>query len=230
MGGAGQSGGGGAQAGGGAGAAGGGGGAAGAGGDGACAADPLKTGLVAQQTGISADSFDCQIIAWAAKYNEPDPMVFKAMIYVESRFDNKAVACPNNPCGVPAGWTSAESGCFGLMQIALACGGTPGMIGIGADGQPDTEADPSASGWGNSIFNPDINIEAGIAGVAFNRTQVKAQFSGCTEDQYTMMAVGNYNSYGSTKGCAVVNADYDDAVIAAYQQYATAAGYPAHSY
>ena len=35
-------------------------------------------------------------------------MVFKAQIYVESRFDNKAVACPNLPCGTPSGWTAAE--------------------------------------------------------------------------------------------------------------------------
>ena len=44
------------------------------------------------------------------------------------------------------------------------------------------------------------------------------------------MAVGNYNSYGSTKSCTVYNTDYDDAVIMAYQQYATAAGYAAHPY
>jgi hypothetical protein len=40
------------------------------------------------------------------------------------------------------------------------------------------------------------------------------------------MAVGNYNEYGSTKSCTVYNTSYDDAVLAAYQQYAKAAGYP----
>jgi hypothetical protein len=75
-----------------------------------------------------------------------------------------------------------------------------------------------------------VNIEIGIAGVAGNRAQVKKQFSGCTEDQYTLMAVGNYNSYGSTKSCTVYNTAYDDGVLMAYMQYAAAAGYPAHAY
>jgi hypothetical protein len=47
-------------------------------------------------------------------------MVFKAIIYVESRFDDTSVACPNLPCGTPSGWTAAESGCFGLMQVVPA--------------------------------------------------------------------------------------------------------------
>ena len=56
------------------------------------------------------------------------------------------------------------------------------------------------------------------------------KFPGCTTDQYTMMAVGDYNSYGSTKSCTVYNTAYDDAVLMAYQQYAAAAGYPPHAY
>ena len=85
-------------------------------------------------------------------------------------------------------------------------------------------------GWATSIFNPDVNIETGISGVAGNRAQVEKQFPGCTTDQYTLMAVGNYNSYGSTKSCTVYNTDYDDEQIMAYQQYAAAAGYPMQSY
>jgi hypothetical protein len=42
-----------------------------------------------------------------------------------------------------------------------------------------------------------------------------------------MMALGHYKSYGSTKSCAVHNKTYDDAVLAAYKQYAS---YPAHAY
>ncbi len=56
------------------------------------------------------------------------------------------------------------------------------------------------------------------------------QFTGCTTDQYTMMAVGNYNSYGSTTSCTNMNKAYDDLVIAAYNQYSAAAGYSAHAY
>jgi hypothetical protein len=75
-----------------------------------------------------------------------------------------------------------------------------------------------------------VNIHIGISGIASNRMQDMKKFSGCTTDQYTMMAVGDYNSYGSTTSCTSVNKPYDDGVIAAYQQYATAAGYPAHPY
>jgi hypothetical protein len=45
-----------------------------------------------------------------------------------------------------------------------------------------------------------------------------------------MMAVGDYNEYGSTKSCTEYNDAYDDGVVAAYMMYATAAGYPAQSY
>jgi soluble lytic murein transglycosylase-like protein len=192
--------------------------------------DPLHTGLVAMQTGVSVDAFDCPILEWAAAYKEPDPMIFKAIIYVESRFDQLAVACPNMPCGVPSGWTAQEAGCYGLMQIVPACGGSPGDAGLMANGQPNMTTDMTSSGWAGSVFNPDVNIEIGISGIAGNRAQVEKQFPGCTVDQYTLMAVGNYNSYGSTKSCTQYNTQYDDAVVAAYKQYAAAAGYPAHAY
>jgi hypothetical protein len=201
-----------------------------AGDGGPCATDPLHTGLVAQQTGVSVDAFDCSILKWTAAYGEPDPMIFKAIIYVESRFDDTAVACPNNPCGTPTGWTSMESGCFGLMQVVPACGDDPNDAGLLPNGQPNLTTDSSQSGWAGSIFNPDVNIEIGISGVAGNRKQEEAKFPGCTVDQYTLMAVGDYNSYGSTKSCTVYNTAYDDPMLMAYQQYSTAAGYPAHAY
>jgi len=197
---------------------------------GPCASDPLRTGLTAQQTGVSVDAFDCPILTWAAAYSEPDPMIFKAIIYVESRFDQLAVACPNMPCGTPSGWTSQESGCYGLMQVVPACGDDPGDAGLLPSGHPNLTTDMSSSGWAGSIFNPEVNIQIGISGVAGNRAQVVKQFPGCTVDQYTLMAVGNYNSYGSTKSCTQYNTTYDDAVLMAYEQYAAAAGYPAHAY
>jgi hypothetical protein len=201
------------------------------GGDGgSCSTDPLHTGLTAQQTGVSVDAFDCPILQWTSAYDEPDPMIFKAIIYVESRFDDTAVACPNDPCGTPSGWTTMESGCFGLMQVVPACGDDPNGAGLLPNGQPNLTTDATQSGWAGSIFNPDVNIEIGISGVASNRKQDEAKFPGCTVDQYTLMAVGDYNSYGSTMSCTVYNTMYDDAVLMAYQQYAMAAGYPAHSY
>lgn len=197
---------------------------------GSCDPDPLKTGLVAMQTGVSVDAFDCAVLKWTAKYNEPDPMIFKAIMYVESRFDQTSVACPNMPCGTPSGWTAAEAGCYGLMQVVPACGPTPNMAGLLPNGHPNLTTDMNASGWAGSIFNPDNNVQIGIAGVADNRAQEMKKFAGCTTDQYTMMAIGDYNSYGSTKSCTVYNKAYDDGVLAAYKQYATAAGYAAHPY
>jgi hypothetical protein len=198
--------------------------------DGSCGADPLHTGLTATQTGVSVDAFDCAVLKWAAYYKEPDPMVFKAIMYVESRFDDTSVACPNDPCGTPPGWTTAESGCYGLMQVVPACGDDPGDAGLMPNGQPNLTTDMTSPAWAQSIYNPDVNVEIGISGIAGNRAQVEKMFPGCTADQYTMMAVGNYNDYGSTKSCTVYNTQYDDAVIAAYEQYAQAAGYPAHPY
>ncbi len=208
---------------------------AGGGGDGAisgsCDTDPLKTGLTAQQTGVSVDAFDCSILKWSAQYSEPDPMIFKAIIYVESRFDKNAAACPNMPCGTPSGWSASETGCYGLMQIVPACGGSPGDAGLLPSGHPDMTTDPSSSDWGSSVFNPDVNIEVGIAGIAGNRKQEEKKFSGCTTEQYTLMAIGDYNSYGSTKSCTQYNTQYDDdLVLPAYKQYAAAAGYAPHPY
>jgi Transglycosylase SLT domain len=196
----------------------------------ACSTDPLETGLVAMQTGVSVDAFDCQVLKWAAYYSEPDPMIFKAIMYVESRFADTSSGCTTPPCGIPNGWTAAESGCLGLMQIVPACGSVPGDAGLLGNGQPNMTMDPTQSGWATSIFNPDINIDIGISGVASNRMQVMQKFPGCTTDQYTMMAVGDYNNYGSTKSCTQDNTTYNTGVLAAYTQYATAAGYAAHSY
>jgi hypothetical protein len=47
------------------------------------------------------------------------------------------------------------------------------------------------------------------------------------------MAVGNYNSYGSTTSCTAYNTAYDgpsSELMTAYKQYATAAGYTPHNY
>ena len=90
--------------------------------------------------------------------------------------------------------------------------------------------DPSVADWAGSVFNPATNIESGVAGIAQNRAQVVAMFPGCTEEQYTLMAIGNYNSYGSTQSCTVYNTDYRDIVLAAYDMYAAAAGYTPHPY
>lgn len=197
---------------------------------GTCEPNPLRTGLVIEWSGLSEDMYDCPILELAAEYGEPDAMIFKAMIYVESRFFYDATGCPNLPCGIPDGWSVTECYCFGVMQIVPACGAGEGGLGRYPDGHPNLTLDPRADGWETSIFNPWINIELGIAGVAGNRQRMMEQFPGCTEEQYTLMAIGDYNSYGSTQGCTAYNTAYDDAVLEAYARYSAAAGWPAHGY
>lgn len=194
-----------------------------------CDSLALRTGLVTKQTGVSVDAFDCAILAASARYQEPDPMIFKAIIYVESRFDRTSIACPNLPCGTPTGWTEPESRCYGLMQIVPACNGISRTILL-PNGHPNLTTDPAAPDYGGSVFNPDVNVDVGISGLAGNRAQVMKTFPGCTTDQYTMMAIGNYNRYGSTKSCTEINADYAKSVLDAYGEYSRAAGYTAHPY
>jgi hypothetical protein len=205
---------------------------------GTCAPDPLETKLPPLFNGNSVDMYDCPILTFTAKYNEPDAMIFKAIIYVESRFQYDAVGCTGNSgCCPQRGWTGEECGCLGAMQTGPWCNPSnlpPGCSASGggllANGHVDLETSVSAGDWANSVFNPEVNIELGIAGIACNRAQAKAQFPGCTEDQYTMMAVGNFNSYGSTKSCTVYNTSYDNSVLDAYKQYSAASGWQMHAY
>jgi hypothetical protein len=193
---------------------------------GSCATDPLRTG---ETPPSGDDEFDCAILDATRKYGEPDAMIFKAIIHTESRFAIDATACPNLPCGTPKGWTAAESGCYGLMQIVPACVG-PNKEGLLPNGHPNLTTDTTSPDWPTSIFNPSVNIDVGVYGVNDNRKQVKQQFPACTEDQYTLMAIGNYNSYGSTKSCTVFNTAYDDEVLKTYRTYAQEAGWPARPY
>ena len=197
---------------------------------GTCNPDPLKTNLPPLFNGNSVDMYDCPILEFTAKYNEPDAMIFKAIVYVESRFQFDAVGCTGNSgCCPQRGWSGSECGCLGAMQTGPACM-SMSTLGLLPDGHVDLETNPSASDWSNSVFNPEVNIELGIAGIAGNRAQVKQQFPGCTEDQYTMMAIGNFNNYGSTKSCTVYNASYDNTVLDAYKKYSAASGWAAHPY
>ncbi len=197
---------------------------------GVCSTDPLKTNLAPLFNGNSVDMYDCAILALTAKYGEPDAMIFKAIIYVESRFQYDAVGCTGNSGCCPASnWTDAECACLGVMQSGPQCGGSS-TLGLLPNGHPDLETDPDASDFASSCFNPDVAIELGISGIHGNRAQEKSKFAGCTEDQYTMMAIGDFNSYGSTKSCTDYNTTYDNSVLDAYKQYSTASGWPAHSY
>ncbi len=192
--------------------------------------DTLHTGIVIEWSGVPVDQYDCRILRFTGKYGEPDAMIFKAIIDVESNFEHGATGCPNLPCGIPWGWTEEECHCFGVMQVVPACRGTTVDLGRLYDGHPNLTIEPGMPGWATSIYNPEINIEVGIRGVASNRERMKESFPGCTEDQYTLMAIGEYNSYGTTQSCTELNTGYVEAVLEAYTLYSEAAGWPARDY
>jgi hypothetical protein len=195
-----------------------------------CDSTPLRTSLPLLWNGNSVDAYDCPILRYTAAYNEPDAMIFKAMLYVESRFQYDAVGCRDNgPCCPEIGWSAAECACLGAMQNGPDCG-EMGGLGLRADGHPNMETNPDCEEFKNSIFNPEVNVEVGILRVSRNRERMKADFPGCTEDQYTIMAVGEYNNYKSTESCTVYNFDYIREVLEAYTEYSEAAGWPARSY
>ena len=99
-----------------------------------------------------------------------------------------------------------------------------------AGGHPNLTMEPGLPGWATSIYNPEINIELGIRGISRNRERMKENFEGCTEEQYTLMAIGEYNSYGTTQSCTEINTEYVEHVLEAYYEYSEAAGWPASNY
>ncbi len=82
-------------------------------------------------------------------------------------------------------------GCLGAMQTGPTCGGTS-TLGLLADHHVDLDTDPTSADWANSVFNPEVNVDLGIAGIAYNRAQTKTKLPGCTEEQYTLMAIGAF--------------------------------------
>jgi len=184
-------------------------------------ADPLKTGNAGH------DAFDCTLIDLAAKYQHPDPMMLKAQVNQESDFDEFAVSM-DSPCGIHAGWTDAESKSFGLIQTTPACG--EAKVALLADGHPNLTKDTASALWQNSVFNPAINLDQGAMTISQSMKALKAKYAGCTENQYTLMSAGAFNSGNNAiLGCGQYNARaqmYVDAVLGRYQKLATAAGYP----
>lgn len=197
---------------------------------GPCDSDLLRTNLEPLWNGNNVDDYDCLILQYTAQYNEPDAMIFKAMLYVESRFQYDAIGCSGRgPCCPEIGWSGDECGCLGMMQNGPACGETSGL-GLRSDGHPNMETNPDCVEFTNAIFNPAVNIEIGISRVSSNRERMMENFPGCTEDQYTMMAVGEYHSYQSTQSCTVHNFSYNTVVLEAYNEYSAAAGWPTRPY
>ena len=183
--------------------------------------DPLKTG------NASHDAFDCILIDLAAKYQHPDPMMLKAQVNQESDFNEFAVSM-DSPCGIHAGWTDAESKSFGLIQTTPACG--EAKVALLPDGHPNLTKDMTSALWATSVFNPALNLDQGALTISQSMKALKAKYAGCTENQYTLMSAGAFNSGNNAiLGCGQYNAraqTYVDAVLGRYQSLAKAANYP----
>ncbi len=173
------------------------------------------------------DDFDCMILDAVSANMHPDAMLIKAQIAQESVFDPSAIS-PDSPCGIPMGWTDAESKSFGLTQVTPAC--NEGSTLIMADGHPNMTTDMQSDLWPTSVFNPKANIDEGVRTcVAFLET-VKMAHPGCSDADYALMSAGAFNSGArSVLGCNMYNARaqaYVTAVLTHYQEFSLRAGWP----
>ena len=144
------------------------------------------------------DQFDSHIINATNLYGIDDKMIVKSMIRQESHFDIFAVS-QDIPCGVPSGWTDYESKSFGLMQVTPACADA-------GSNRPNLTTDRNSPNWIESWFNPEYNINQGVKSLSESFSLMKTKFSGCSNEQYMLMAIGAYNSgEGSINGCGLWN-------------------------
>lgn len=153
-------------------------------------------------TGVSAyDRWDEQIIAAAAKHGHPDARFLKAQAWWESdqNFDVYSTSW-DAPCGIPSGWSDAESRSFGLFQVTPACGeGVPQMML--ASGRPNLTQNPADPLWPSSVFNPALNIDRGVHAIAEAVHDFKERFPSCPASTLVKMAgaayVGNWEEINS---------------------------------
>ena len=196
-------------------------GGAGGGGDDCSRNDPLRT------NNARTDAFDCTIVLLVNRYAFPDPMLVKAQVALESDFSQFAVS-PDSPCGIPAGWTDAESKSFGLTQVTPACGESDATKL--PNGHPNLTRDQNSPLWSTSVFNTMVNLDQGVKAIARFLAAVKQQHPDCTPKQYNLMAAGAYNSgEGSVFGCASMNAraqNYVNIVLGRYRNFTNAGGQP----
>lgn len=196
-------------------------GAGGASGSNCPAVDPLKT------NSQKVDAYDCAILAVAAKWSMPDPMIVKSQIQQESNFQIFATS-GDSPCGTMQGWTDAESKSFGLIQTTPACGESKSALL--PNGHPNLNKDMASALWATSVFNPTVNLDEGVKTDADNRKELKAKYKTCTEAQYNMMAAAAFNSGTSAVlGCTSYNARaqmYVTYITGHYHGFAKSAGWP----
>jgi hypothetical protein len=175
----------------------------------------------------SQDAYDCALLQLAPAMSEPDPMIFKAQMSLESGFNVFAIS-PDMPCAPKPGWTADEAKSFGLLQLTPACGWL--SKALLPNGHPNLTKDMNVAAWATSVFNPALNVEEGVRAIPVNRQSVMKAFPGCTVAQYTMMALAGFNQgMGSVMGCGKYSPNglnYVNSVFVRYDSLARAAAWP----
>jgi hypothetical protein len=92
------------------------------------------------------------------------------------------------------------------------------------------DMDMQSTLWTTSVYNPAINLDAGMQSITGSLKNLQMTYPGCTMAQYVEMSAGAFNSGdGAVTGCAAFNSraqGYVDAVLGNYHQFAQAAGWP----
>jgi Transglycosylase SLT domain len=175
------------------------------------------------------DGYDCLFLDRAAQYQEPDAMIFKAQTDLESGFNPLAVS-PDSPCGTThLDWSEPETKSYGLMQVTPACGWADDALL--SNGHPNLEQSSAAAAWSTSVFNPEVNVGDGVRAVSVMRQRMKEKFANCTEDEYTLMAIGAFNagSNSAILACGQMQGqplNYVGIVLSRYRTLAGFAGWP----
>jgi peptidoglycan/xylan/chitin deacetylase (PgdA/CDA1 family) len=160
------------------------------------------------------DQFDSYIINASNHYGITDKLMVKSLIMQESDFDIFLISS-DIPCGVPNGWTDQESRSFGLTQVTPACGEA-------GTSRPNLTTDKNSPNWATSFFNPEFNINQGVKELSRSLALMKSKFSGCSNEQYMLMALGAYNSGEvAIEGCNSWNDRADDYITKVTEHYRT---------
>lgn len=164
--------------------------------------DPIKTGNPLY------DQFDSLILSDAQSYGL-DALLLKAQVAQESYFNPQAVS-QDDPCGVVYQNGMDVGHSYGLMQL------TPSCVSWFAR-NPDGTINLTLA------ENPTYNLASGAKDMQSVLSQMKYVFPSCTSQEYSLMALGAYNSgNGAIYSCSAYSVraqTYIDAVLTWYHQF-----------
>lgn len=188
----------------------------------------IPTSTISIHTGVTAqDKYDDLITKYCTLYGFAEPMWVKAQIHNESFFDTFSISS-DSPCGIPTGWTDAESKSFGLQQTTPACTRNPQFLL--SNGHPDLAKSSTDPNWSKSVFNPDHHLDVGIKELQGVYSSLKTKYPTCSVNNLLKMTMGVWNSgYESVTGCGIWSAradNYINLILGKYTELCNVSGYP----